>query len=266
MVYALGARVAIQDSPAYVRVHAQARHGAELLRLVSPATVNFTVEGGREAVSVDAVSTGSDEVIVQCYQDDAQIQQEMVLDFNLTLSNYTIALGSALDIGPPNHLIWCVVCLHRAFPSNTDPGGHGLDCGASGWVDNNPGGNSWCRPFKTWKDAHHVPPSLLIFRRQPCITQGYTFDPLANLTAAQAPLVLGGQQQLWTEQPGPQSLDSIVWPRAATSAGVFWSGAGSNVSAALPSLHELRYRFRNRGVQAIALPYALRPFACDLTV
>ncbi|KAH8985200.1 hypothetical protein EDB86DRAFT_3105794 [Lactarius hatsudake] len=83
-----------------------------------------------------------------------------------------------------------------------------------------------------------------------------------TLTAAQAPLVLGGQQLLWTEQSGPQNLDSIVWPRTAASVEVFWSGPGGNVSAALPRLHELGYRFRNRGFQTIAL----RPFACDLTV
>ena len=98
--------------------------------------------------------------------------------------------------------------------------------------------------------------------------QAYTFDPLANLTAAQAPLVLGGQQLLWTEQSGPQNLDPITWPRAAASAEVFWTGPGGNVSAALPRLHELGYRFRNRGVQAISLQpewCALRPYACDLT-
>ena len=98
--------------------------------------------------------------------------------------------------------------------------------------------------------------------------QAYTFDPLANLTAAQAPLVLGGQQLLWTEQSGPQNLDPITWPRAAASAEVFWTGPGGNVSAALPRLHELGYRFRNRGVQAISLQpewCALRSFACDLT-
>ncbi|KAH9017398.1 hypothetical protein EDB84DRAFT_1628875 [Lactarius hengduanensis] len=50
-----------------------------------------------------------------------------------------------------------------------------IDCGAGRWVGNNLGGNSWGEPFKTWQNA-------------------YTFDPLANLTAAQAPLVLGGQQ------------------------------------------------------------------------
>jgi hexosaminidase len=98
--------------------------------------------------------------------------------------------------------------------------------------------------------------------------QAYTFDPLANLTAAQTQLVLGGQQLLWTEQSGPQNLDSIVWPRAAASAEVFWTGPGGNDSAALPRLHELSYRLRQRGVQAISLQpewCALRPFACDFT-
>jgi hexosaminidase len=97
--------------------------------------------------------------------------------------------------------------------------------------------------------------------------QAYTFDPTANLSAAEAVLVLGGQQLLWTEQSGPQNLDPIVWPRAAASAEVFWSGGGGDLRTALPRLHEVGYRFRRRGVQAISLQpewCALRPFACDL--
>ncbi|KAH9073564.1 N-acetylhexosaminidase [Lactarius deliciosus] len=249
------------------------------LRLASPATVNFTV-GLLSAVAKlfpsTLFSTGGDEINARCYQDDAQTQQElggktvaqaldsftqathgalrslgktpvvweeMVLSFNLTLSNDTIALvwissDNAAAVAAKGFRF-----IHAASNSFY------LDCGAGGWVGNNPGGNSWCEPFKTWQNA-------------------YTFDPLANLTAAQAPLVLGGQQLLWTEQSGPENLDSIVWPRAAASAEVFWSGPGGNVSAALPRLHELGYRFRKRGVQTIALQpewCALRPFACDLT-
>ena len=97
--------------------------------------------------------------------------------------------------------------------------------------------------------------------------QAYTFDPTADLSAAEAALVLGGQQLLWTEQSGPQNLDPIVWPRAAASAEVFWSGGGGDLRTALPRLHEVGYRFRRRGVQAISLQpewCALRPFACDL--
>ena len=123
------------------------------------------------------------------------------------------------------------------------------DCGGGGWVGANPNGNSWCDPFKTWQLA-------------------YSFDPVANLTSAEAALVLGGQHLLWTEQSGPSNLDPIVWPRAASSAELFWSGQGGNVSAALPRLHDVAFRMQQRGVAAINLQplwCALRPGACDLT-
>ncbi|KAI0261973.1 N-acetylhexosaminidase [Gloeopeniophorella convolvens] len=249
------------------------------LRIASPATTNFTA-GLLTAVAhmfpSSLFSTGGDEINAQCYADDAQTQQElggraindaldvftqashnalraigktpvvweeMLLNFNLTLSNDTIAMvwissDDAAAVAAKGFRF-----VHAASNSFY------LDCGAGGWVGANPGGNSWCEPFKTWQNA-------------------YTFDPLANLTTAQAPLVLGGQQLLWTEQSGPQNLDSITWPRAAATAEVFWSGPGGNVSAALPRLHELGYRLRQRGVQAISLQpewCALRPFACDLT-
>ncbi|KAG6805133.1 hypothetical protein H0H92_000571, partial [Tricholoma furcatifolium] len=96
----------------------------------------------------------------------------------------------------------------------------------------------------------------------------YTFDPTAGLTAEQAELVLGGQHLLWTEQSSPSNLDSIVWPRAASSAELFWSGAGGNVDTALPRLHDVAFRMQQRGVEAIPLQplwCALRAGACDLT-
>jgi len=86
------------------------------------------------------------------------------------------------------------------------------------------------------------------------------------------PFILG-QQLLWTEQSDPSNLDSVVWPRAAASAEVFWTGPtlpdGSplSVKPALARLHDLRYRMLQRGIKAIALqPYwcALRPGFCDL--
>ncbi|EIW52415.1 uncharacterized protein TRAVEDRAFT_53838 [Trametes versicolor FP-101664 SS1] len=72
---------------------------------------------------------------------------------------------------------------------------------------------------------------------------------------------------LWTEQSGPQNLDPVVWPRAASSAELFWTGPGGNISTALPRIHDLAYRFRQRGVNAIALQpkwCALRAGACDI--
>jgi hexosaminidase len=85
-------------------------------------------------------------------------------------------------------------------------------------------GISWCDPFKTWQNVRI--PSFLkgaAFPTQQTHTrpaQAYTFDPAANLCAAEVTLVLGGQQLLWTEQSGTQNLDPIVWPRAAASAEV----------------------------------------------
>lgn len=82
-----------------------------------------------------------------------------------------------------------------------------------------------------------------------------------------------GQQLLWAEQSSPENLDSIVWPRAASSAEVFWTGAtlpnGSprNVTEALPRLHDFRFRMVQRGVKAIALQplwCALRPNLCNI--
>lgn len=88
-----------------------------------------------------------------------------------------------------------------------------------------------------------------------------------------ADFIIIGQQLLWTEQSSPENLDSIVWPRAASSAEVFWTGAtlpdGSprNVSSALPRLHDLRYRMVQNGVKAIPLQpqwCALRPNLCGV--
>lgn len=77
--------------------------------------------------------------------------------------------------------------------------------------------------------------------------QAYSFDPLNGISSDQAHLVLGGQQLLWTEQSGPENLDPVVWPRAAASAEVFWTGktlpdgTAANVQNALPRLHDIRY-------------------------
>lgn len=38
--------------------------------------------------------------------------------------------------------------------------------------------------------------------------QAYSFDPLANLTSAEAANILGGEQLLWTEQSDPSSMSS----------------------------------------------------------
>lgn len=102
--------------------------------------------------------------------------------------------------------------------------------------------------------------------------QAYSFDPLSKVTHDQAHLILGGQQALWSEQASPSNLDTAVWPRAAASAEIFWTGPilpdgkAINSLEALPRMHDIRYRMVQRGVNAIVLqPHwcALRPNACD---
>ncbi|KAI0049453.1 glycoside hydrolase family 20 protein [Auriscalpium vulgare] len=250
------------------------------LRFTSDATTNFTANLLAAAAKMfpsKLFSTGGDELNTNCYAADPATQQalnasgqtleqalnvftqkthaaieaagktpvvweEMVLVHNVTLSNETVVM------------VWissddAAAVAQKGFKIVHAPSDYFyLDCGAGGWVGNFPSGNSWCEPFKTWQKA-------------------YSFNPLSGLSADQAKLVLGGQQLLWTEQSGPQNLDSIAWPRAAASAEVFWSGPGGDDDAALPRLHDIAYRFVQRGVQAIALQpewCALRPGACDI--
>ncbi|KZP19300.1 glycoside hydrolase family 20 protein [Athelia psychrophila] len=256
------------------------------LRIASSATTNFTASLlGAVAKTLPSTmfSTGGDEVNLKCYTKDAQTQaelkksgktieqaldtftsathgalvaegkvpvvwEEMVLDFNVTLHKDTIVM------------VWISSANAKAVTEKNYRIVHApsyyfyLDCGAGEWLGDDPTGNSWCDPFKTWQKS-------------------YTFNPLANLTTSQQKLVLGGQQLLWTEQSSAENLDSIVWPRAAASAEIFWtgdtlpSGGPLSGSTALPRLHDLRYRMVQRGVRAIPLQpqwCALRPGVCNL--
>ncbi|TFK48771.1 beta-hexosaminidase [Heliocybe sulcata] len=256
------------------------------LRFTDPAVVNFTTNlfsAVAKTLPSLMVSTGGDELNIQCYTDDAQTQaeltssgltleealseftqsthgaliaegktpvvwEEMVLDHNVTLANDTIVMVwiSSAD---------AAAVADKGYRLVQGPSDYFyLDCGAGEWIGDTPEAMSWCDPFKSWQKA-------------------YTFDPLANLTDSQKPLVIGGEQLLWTEQSSPNNLDSIVWPRAAASAEVFWtgatgpSGAPLNVTEALPRLHDVRFRMEQRGVKAIVLQplwCALRPNACDV--
>ncbi|KAG1725007.1 glycoside hydrolase family 20 protein [Suillus paluster] len=255
------------------------------LRFALPEVINFTasmLSDVAKTLPSYYFSTGGDELNTNCYANDYLTQQqlnstgmtlngaldaftqtthgaliaegktpvvweEMVLNWNITLSNETIVMVwiSSAD---------AAAVAERGFRIVQAPSNYFyLDCGAGEWLGDDPAGNSWCDPFKTWSEA-------------------YTFDPLANLTEAQYGLVLGGEQALWSEQSGPQNVDPIVWPRAASSAEIFWSGkqptgAALNVTEALPRLHDVRYRMVQRGINAIPLqPHwcAIRPDACDL--
>ncbi|KAG7088857.1 hypothetical protein E1B28_012811 [Marasmius oreades] len=251
------------------------------LRLASDATVKFTanlIEAASSLFLSKFFSTGGDEVKQSCYQDDEETQQQLNASgktVETALNDFMKATHEALHKNGKTAVVWQEMVLEHKIElrndtvifvwiSSTDVKAvaeagfrlvHAasdyfyLDCGGGGWVGDFPSGNSWCDPFKTWQKA-------------------YSFDPTANLTESESKLVLGGQQLLWTEQSGPQNLDSIVWPRAASSAEVFWSGIGGSISQALPRLHELGFRLNQRGVRAIHLQplwCALRPGVCDLT-
>lgn len=65
-------------------------------------------------------------------------------------------------------------------------------------------------PFKSWQKV-----SVLFTSKSRLLTKSlsqiYSFDPFALLDPRQHHLVLGGEALLWTEQAGPENLDSIVW-------------------------------------------------------
>ncbi|KAL6304443.1 N-acetylhexosaminidase [Sparassis latifolia] len=224
------------------------------------------------------ISTGGDEINMPCYNDDYETQLDLnttARTFNDALANFTAATHDVIYAAGKTPAVWeeQILNYNLSLPTNTYvlvwissddvlavaekgyPIIHAasnyfyLDCGGGGWVGDYPAGNSWCDPFKTWQYS-------------------YSFDPIANLTAEQAKLVKGGQQNLWTEQSSPSNLDPVVWPRAASSAELFWSGPFGNVDLALPRLHEVSFRMQQRGIHAIPLQplwCALRPYACDLT-
>jgi len=68
-----------------------------------------------------------------------------------------------------------------------------LDCGAGNFLT---GDASWCDPYKSWQHA-------------------LAADPAHNVSAAQAPQVLGGELCLWGEQTDATNLESKLWHRAA---------------------------------------------------
>ncbi|KAJ7060864.1 N-acetylhexosaminidase [Mycena amicta] len=251
------------------------------LRLANAETANFTAALLKAAAGLfpgQFFSTGGDEINANCYTQDNQTQSDLAASgktFAEALDSFTQANHAALRSIGKSAVVWEEMVLANpvtlandtlvlVWISSADVQAvadtgfrlvHAasdyfyLDCGHGGWVGDFPTGNSWCDPFKTWQHA-------------------YVFDPVANLTAAQAERVLGGQSLLWSEQSSKENLDSTTWPRAASTAELFWSGPGGDVEKALPRLHEVVYRFRQRGVAANSLQpewCVLRPGDCDLT-
>lgn len=119
------------------------------------------------------------------------------------------------------------------------------------------------------------------------------FDPYKDVADSQRKLVLGGeasvkarltpgQASLWAEQTDETNVESVMWPRAAAVAELWWTGAGKgsyprskvdrvpvltlpDAVDALPRMHDTRYRLVDRGVRAVPLQpewCALRAGVC----
>ncbi|TIB45846.1 hypothetical protein E3P82_02545 [Wallemia ichthyophaga] len=114
-----------------------------------------------------------------------------------------------------------------------------LDCGTGGWLGGAPDGTSWCDPFKSWQKI-------------------YSFDAYANMNESDRNRVAGGETTLWSEQADSANFESLIWPRAAAGAEVFWTHPApetrtANADDALYRMNDVRYRLVDRGVHAAAL-------------
>jgi hexosaminidase len=170
------------------------------------------------------------------------VWEEMYTDWNISLSDDAVVQswlgGTAVkDIAEDGH---------KVIDSNYNF--WYLDCGRGAWLnfDNGPAFNQfwpfndWCGPTKSWRLV-------------------YSHDPRAGLSKSAAKNVLGGEVAVWSESIDPQSLDTIIWPRASAAGEVLWSGRqdadGKNRTQydASPRIEEMRERMVARGVRAAAI-------------
>ncbi|CAK9001908.1 unnamed protein product [Durusdinium trenchii] len=77
----------------------------------------------------------------------------------------------------------------------------------------------------------------------------YVLEPLNNISAEKAHLVLGGEGCMWGEHVDPSDFEFTVWPRLAAIAERLWSDREVNSTAeAQPRLETFRCRLLSRGV------------------
>ncbi|KAF9234700.1 glycoside hydrolase family 20 protein [Melanogaster broomeanus] len=229
------------------------------LRFALPEVMNFTaslLSSIAKTLPSYYFSTGGDELNTNCYADDYPTQQQLNatnMTLNGALNTFTETTHGALIAEGKTPVVWEEMVLNWNITLSNETI-------VMVWISSEDAVAVAERGFRIVQA-----PSNYFYL-------SYTFDPLANLTESQYGLVLGGEQILWAEQSGPQNLDPIVWPRAASSAEIFWSakqptGAPLNVTEALPRLHDIRFRMVQRGLNPIPLQpqwCALRPDACDL--
>ncbi|KAF8903081.1 glycoside hydrolase superfamily [Gymnopilus junonius] len=157
---------------------------ASQLHLARAATTNFTsgmLAAAPSLFSSHYFRTGGDEVNENCYDDDEETQRELAFD------TFTHITHQALRFVGKTPTVWEGWISAHNVASLVKKGYkviHAsneyfyLDCGAGGWLSQNPLGNSWCNPFRMWQKA-------------------YSFGPLAGLEPSRYHLILGGQHLLW---------------------------------------------------------------------
>ncbi|KAI8170802.1 Beta-hexosaminidase [Colletotrichum sp. SAR 10_86] len=229
----------------------------DLLPRVNPYSAYFHTGGDElnknDSMLDDGVKSNSTEILqplLQKFMDKnhARIRkhglvpfvwEEMALEWNITLGD-DVVIQSWLGNDAVKNL---TSQGHKVIDSNYNL--WYLDCGRGHWMNFDNGAafeqfypfNDWCTPAKGWRLA-------------------YSHDPRANLTEAQAKLVLGGEVAAWSESIDSVSIDGILWPRASAAGEVLWSGrqdaSGQNRSQydAAPRLAEFRERMVARGVRS----------------
>jgi len=79
----------------------------------------------------------------------------------------------------------------------------------------------------------------------------YVLEPLSNISADKAHLVLGGEGCMWGESVDPSDLEFTVWPRLAAIAERLWSARSVNSTVeAEPRLESFRCQLLARGVRS----------------
>ncbi|CAN6659103.1 hypothetical protein TRVA0_031S00804 [Trichomonascus vanleenenianus] len=97
-------------------------------------------------------------------------------------------------------------------------------------------GGSWCAPYKSWQRV-------------------YVYDVAYNLTSDETRRVKGIEAALWGELNDETTIDSKLWPRAASLAEVAWSGnkdshGKSRLLDFAPRLYNFRQLLKATGLGA----------------
>ncbi|KAL1923784.1 uncharacterized protein VTP21DRAFT_8764 [Calcarisporiella thermophila] len=210
----------------------------------------------------NVVHLGGDEIQPNCWKENPTVMQYMnssgIADFNGVLQHFFEKVTGVARAAGKTPMTWEeTVVSHNLQLGDivvqvwNDPGYiknitsrglrvvasphdyYYLDCGLGDFLGNQTDSVSWCDPYKTWQKV-------------------YSFDPRANLTEAEAKLVLGGEVAMWTELVDPSNLEVRLWPRSAAAGEVLWSNRQDQVTA-LYRLHEHRFRMLSRGIQSTPL-------------